>query len=266
PGRPPNVKLIVTLLTDFGASDFYVAAMKGVILSRDPSLRIVDLSHEVPRHDVEAAAFLLLAVYAEFPDEAVHIAVVDPGVGSARLPIVVRAGSRRLVGPDNGTFSYILDREGSAVARAITAPELVRASVGATFHGRDIFAPAGAALAGGFPFESVGPTVAAPVRLRSIDNTRGPDGRIRGRILHVDHFGNCVTSFTPEDVGPRMDGYHLRGRASTVTALRGFYAEAAADEAFAIWGSTGYLEIALNQGSAAAHLGLRRGDEVYAER
>ena len=255
--------MIVTLLTDFGTADYFVAAMKGVLLGRAPDARLVDVTHEIPPQDVPAAAFTLLAVYRDFPPGTTHVAVVDPGVGSARRALVVGAGGQRFVGPDNGIFSYVLDREPDARVRRLDDPRWFRHPVSATFHGRDVFAPVAAALAAGAEPASLGSEVRDPVRLEPIRVRRGPDGAVHGAVLHVDRFGNCVTTLTPADV-PDGAGESLRllvgGR--EVRGLRRHYAGAEPGEPFAIPGSAGFLELSVDGASAAERLGVRRGDPV----
>ena len=251
----------ITLVTDFGTADYFVGAMKGVILAHAPGAPVVDLTHEIAPGDVSAAAFTLLAAHDAFPEGTVHLAVVDPGVGSARRPIVV-AGRHLFVGPDNGLFSWILDREPGATVRAVEEERFFREPRSTTFHGRDLFAPVAAALATGLHPEGVGPRVDDPVRLPSITPTRLPDGSLRAAILHVDRFGNCVTSLTRADA---RGAAILRVNGEEVRAMRRFYAEAPGDEPFTIWGSAGFLEISVNGGSAAERLGIRVGDEVRIE-
>ncbi|MEX2582722.1 MAG: SAM-dependent chlorinase/fluorinase [Gemmatimonadota bacterium] len=258
--------MIVTLLSDFGTSDYFVGAMKAAILSRDERIRIVDITHEIPRHDVAAAAFNLLAVYRGFPSGTVHVAVVDPGVGSERAAIAVRAGEWLCVGPDNGTFGYLLEAEASAEARRIEAPSLFGREHSATFHGRDVFAPAGAALAIGFPFADVGPLVAEPVRLQPLKNECDSDGTLRGRVLHVDHFGNCVTSLDRGDLSAGAEAYRYAVGDGSVEEVRPFYRAGAEGVPFAIWGSAGFLEIAVDRGSAAERLRVVAGSAVLARR
>ncbi|MGH7397764.1 MAG: SAM hydrolase/SAM-dependent halogenase family protein, partial [Candidatus Rokuibacteriota bacterium] len=156
---------VITLTTDFGLRDPFVGIMKGVLLSICPSARLVDLTHEVPPHDILAGGLALEAATPFFPPGTVHLAVVDPGVGSARRAIAVRAGGYHLVGPDNGLFTFALEGAGWT-AVSVTAPEYRLAEVGRTFHGRDIFAPAAAYLAAGVPLERLGPPVSDPERLR----------------------------------------------------------------------------------------------------
>src|SRR5512135_1579790 len=156
---------VVALLTDFGLLDHYAGAMKGAILSACPEATIVDITHEVPAHDVAAGALALDAAYRFFPDGTVFAAVVDPGVGSERRPIAARAGSWVFVGPDNGLFTYVLEADPEARVRLIANPRLVRVPTSAVFHGRDIFGPVAARLAGGFPLDEVGPAVTDPLQL-----------------------------------------------------------------------------------------------------
>lgn len=254
--------MIVTLLTDFGTADHFAGAMKGVILGIAPGAAVVDLTHEVPPQDVRAGAFTLLAAYGSFPPGTVHVAVVDPGVGSARRAIAADAGGHRFVGPDNGLLSWVLEREGDARVFHVTREELFRRPVSTTFHGRDVFAPVAARLAAGMDAAELGPEIADAVRLGSLRPERLPDGGLRGEVLHVDRFGNCVTGFTRDDLGGAGDAFTLRAGAREIRAVRRFYADAAPGEPFAVWGSAGFLEISVNRASAARLLGLAPGEPV----
>lgn len=262
--------MIVTLLTDFGTADYFVGAMKGVILSRAPAAAVVDLSHEVPAHDVAAGAFTLLAALDAFPAGTVHVVVVDPGVGSARRGIAAAAGGHLLVGPDNGLLSWALERLGAPRVFHLAEPGFFRPSVSATFHGRDVFAPVAAALATGTPPEALGPEVDDWTRLPPLAPERG-EGVVRGRVLHVDRFGNLVTSLSRADL-PSSFGAEGRVRLvvgeAPVERMRRFYADAApgapAAEPFAIWGSAGFLEVSLDGHSAARALGAAAGKPVEA--
>ncbi len=259
--------MIVTLLTDFGVADYFAGAMKGAVLAVNPGAQVVDLTHEIPAHDVEAAAFTLLAAYDAFPAGTVHVAVVDPGVGSARRPVVVAGGGHLFVGPDNGVFSYVCERaEGSCVFHA-TESRFFRVAVSATFHGRDVFAPLAGALSRGVKPESLGPLITDYARLPFPTPRRLDATTLEGSVIHVDHFGNCITNITPGDVGDggETDGdTMLRVGAHEIRSFRRFFAEdaGARDEPFAIWGSAGFLEIAVYLNSAARLLDVRRGERV----
>lgn len=251
---------IVTLTTDFGTADYFVAAVKGVLLSRNPLVKIVDITHEIPPQDIADAAFTLLAVQREFPAGTIHVAVVDPGVGSKRLPIVVEADGQFFVGPDNGIFSFVCERAQHYRAWEVSNEKLFRHPVSTTFHGRDIFAPIAAALSRGEKPEEVGGEVSDLVKLDSIVPQNARPGRLKGRILHIDRFGNCVTNFSRADLdGDRIE-LSLNGK--SIEVVRNFYAEAKPGELFAIWGSAGFLEIAIKSASAAKKLKAKRGDTV----
>jgi S-adenosylmethionine hydrolase len=258
--------MIITLLTDFGAADYFVGALKGVILSANPRAGIVDITHEIPAHDVQAGAFTLLAASEAFPAGTIHVAVVDPGVGSARRAILAECGGQRYVGPDNGLFSYVCERAGGARVRHLTNRKFFRREVSATFHGRDVFAPVAAALSTGVEPREFGAEIDDWVRLPSLAPRVRDDGTIEATIIHVDRFGNCVTNLTRGELG---DDRIARGATLVVNdqpirSFRRFYADADADarEPFAIWGSAGFLEISALRASAARLLGARRGQTV----
>jgi S-adenosyl-L-methionine hydrolase (adenosine-forming) len=254
---------VITLLTDFGTADYFVAAVKGVILTINPQVSLVDITHEVPAQDITAGAFTLLTCYRDFPAEAIHVAVVDPGVGSARRGIVVRAGSYYFVGPDNGLFSYICDREPDYEVFQLTEEKYFRPDPSASFHGRDVFGPVAAALSKGIKPRQFGPRIKDEVRLAPLAPELDHDGSLRGRIIHIDRFGNCITNFTRADV-PDRGHVKLLVRRKVIRQFRRFFSDEAGakDELFAIWGSAGFLELALNGGSAATLLRARRGDPV----
>ena len=197
PASPRRPVSVITLLTDFGVADYFVGSVKGVILSLNPQARIVDLTHEIPAQDIEAAAFTLLAAYKSFPKGTVHVAVVDPGVGSTRRGIAVVAADQFFVGPDNGIFSYIYERESKFSVYELSNEEFFREPVSPTFHGRDIFAPVAAALSNGVKPAKLGPRVTDPVKLAPL-TPEVRDSRILARIIHIDRFGNCVTNITRE--------------------------------------------------------------------
>jgi S-adenosylmethionine hydrolase len=226
--------LIVTLLTDFGLKDHYVAALKGVILSHDPRIRIVDITHDVPPFDLLGASYLLSACHAEFPPGTVHLVVVDPGVGSSRRAIAVAAQDRFFVGPDNGVLALSLNDVSPRTVVEIDPRTVARRGVSATFHGRDLFAPAAAALATGTPITDLGPVRDSMVESQT-DEPRYIEGQLCGVIVHVDRFGNCVTNLKPSHF-PGGDWSELEfgvgGR--TVVETRRFYAERAAAQPFMI--------------------------------
>ena len=251
---------VITLLTDFGTADYFVGAMKGAILSVNPLATIADITHEVPPQDIQSAAFLLLAAYKSFPAGTIHVGVVDPGVGSTRRPIIVRAGDYVFVGPDNGLFSYIYDRESSAEIFHVTAEKYFRQPPSTTFHGRDIFAPVAAALSTGVKAEAFGGVVTDPVRLEnSLAAEVQKDGRVEGRIIHIDRFGNCITNIT-RDVLNESASLVVKGK--TIRDFREFYADSGRDDLFAIWGSAGFLEISIRGSSAAKRLRIKTGDRI----
>jgi len=251
---------VISLLTDFGTADYYVGAVKGAILSVNPQAAIVDITHEIAPQDIAAGAFTLLAAYKTFPAGTTHVAVVDPGVGSTRRPIVVSANEQFFVGPDNGLFTYIYDREPSHQVVHVSAEKYFRPDPSTTFHGRDIFAPVGAALSKGVKPLALGPRITDAVRLPvSLEPEILKNGDVRARIIHIDHFGSCITNITRDLVKSNAT---LVVNRKTIREFRNFYGEDSAKTPFAIWGSAGFLEIAVNGGSAAKVVGAKRGNTV----
>lgn len=252
---------LITLLTDFGSQDYFVGAMKGAILSINPAANIVDITHEIPPQDVRAGAFNLLAVYRDFPAGTIHVGVVDPGVGSTRRGVVIGCAGQFFVGPDNGLFSWICEREESFRAFELSNEKFFRHPVSRTFHGRDIFAPVAAALSNGVSVAEFGPVIDDLIRLESLAPGTADDGRIEATIIHVDRFGNCITNLTREHFGA---GARLIVSDREVSALREFFSEGeqGGDALFCLVGSAGFLEIAARNSSAAKILGARRGDRV----
>jgi S-adenosylmethionine hydrolase len=257
--------VIVTQHHPVGTGVHKVAALKGVLLSINPAATLVDVTHEVPPQDVGSAAFTLGAVHGLFPPGTVHLAVVDPGVGSARRPLVVAAAGQLFVGPDNGLFTPILERDPAWRAHEIAERRFLREPVSDTFHGRDVFAPAAGALSAGAEPAALGPPVLDPVRLPPLPLERAGTG-VRGAVAHVDHFGNCITNLSRRDLDvPALEsGFVLEVGQWRVGGLRRAYAGAPDGEPFPIWGSSGLLEIAVNGRSAEALLGARRGTPVVA--
>lgn len=241
---------IITLLTDFGTADGYVAELKGVLLSATPEATIVDLSHEIPPHDVECARLAVARYWRRFPSGTVHLVVVDPGVGSARAPLAVSSDGRFLVGPDNGVLSPAL-LAGGAIAVALSVP----ATAAATFHGRDVFAPAAADLALGAPIDSLGTMHLDPIVRRTAEARRGPDGSVIGEIIAIDRFGNAISNL----IAPRGGRVEIVGTSMPIVRT---YADSPRGEIIALTGSSGFVEIAQRDGHAARSLGLERGTPV----
>ncbi len=270
---------IITLTTDFGYDDAYVAAVKGAILNINPEASIVDVSHSIRPQDILQAAFILSAAYRYFPRQAVHVAIVDPGVGSERRGIILKTPSATFVAPDNGILSYVIDDlfsvDGRPVieqtqglteivfkagleAAAITDPRFWRQPVSPTFHGRDIFAPVAGGLSLGISLYEFGEKINSlhvlPITKPSLD----PDGSLVGQVLHIDRFGNLITNIRSnnlpgKDVVIEVAGHCIRG-------ITDYYAQG--EGVMAVVGSGGYLEISLRDGSACDSLGVRMGDEV----
>ena len=257
---------IITLLTDFGSQDYFVGAMKGVILSVNPSAQIVDITHEVPPQDIHAGAFNLLASYKAFPSGTIHVAVIDPGVGSRRRPLLIECGGQFFIGPDNGIFGWICEREGKVRAVHIENEKFFRHPVSATFHGRDVFAPVAAALSTGVAMEEFGDLVNDYVRLESLAVKTLADGQVEARVIHVDRFGNCVTNLTRDHVSEDSfkAGAKLLLNGRDISAFRRFFAESVdrQNELFCIFGSAGFLEITAQNSSAATILDARCGQPV----
>jgi S-adenosylmethionine hydrolase len=273
---------IITLTTDFGYDDAYVAAVKGAILSINPEANIIDVSHSIKPQNILQAAFILSIAYRYFPKQTVHVAIVDPGVGSERRGIILKAPSAVFVAPDNGILSYIVDDLfANAVAQsigrslpnqalteivfkkgleaaAITDPRFWRHPVSPTFHGRDIFAPVAAGLSLGIsPYEfgeKINSVHILPIPKPSVES----DGSIVGRVLHIDHFGNLITNIKNnhlpgKDVLIEVAGSHIQG-------ITDYYAQK--EGVMAVVGSSGYLEVSLRDGSACDFLDATVGDEV----
>lgn len=250
---------IITLLTDFGLHDHYVAAMKGVMLSLNPDLTLVDISHLVPPQDVFSGAFILSQAYSCFPAGTIHLVVVDPGVGAERKALAVSAGSHFFLAPDNGILTYIFRDQENFAAYEITADHYFRKPVSSTFHGRDIFAPVAAWISRDIPLHQLGPVAPDPVWLKIPAPAKVQDAMIQASILSVDQFGNLITNLLPEDV-PR-NARILAGK-NEITSFRKTYGEGRPGEVFVVPGSTGYLEIAVKDGSAAALLDLTGGSPI----
>jgi S-adenosyl-L-methionine hydrolase (adenosine-forming) len=250
---------VVTFLTDFGLRDHFVAAMKGVMLSLNPELNFVDISHLIPPQDIFGGAFTLGQTWALFPARTIHLAVVDPGVGTARKALAATVGDHYFVAPDNGILTWVMDQPDFA-AYEITEEHYFRKPISSTFQGRDVFAPVAGWISRGTPLEHLGPRLAEPVRLKVPVPKKVREGLIQGAILAVDQFGNLTTNLKPEDVSTSskiiLSGQREIGRFCRT------YSEGAAGELFVIRGSAGYLEISLKNGSAASMLELKPGAPI----
>jgi len=251
---------ILTITTDFGPRDAYVAAMKGVLLSRAPGCRIVDVTHEIAPQDVMQAAFVLRGVIPFFPEGTVHLVVVDPGVGTDRRPIAAVRDGQIFVGPDNGLFSLLFQGPPDHVV-VLDRPEVWHAGdPSATFHGRDVFAPVAAALATGSTLEDVGSPTDHVARLHwalPISDDQG----VRGWVVHVDHFGNCISNISREAFDAHRRGRRFKcyvGNA-IIDSLSPTYGTVAPAEAVMLFNSMDLLEVAVFRGSASALLEIRPG-------
>lgn len=266
---------LLTLLTDFGLTDTYVGVMKGAIAQINPTLKVIDLTHQIPPQDIAAARFHLMTAYPYFPAGTVHVAVVDPGVGGQRRAIALQLSGGYLVGPDNGLFGGVLERHPVLAAVELTNPTYWRtASPSATFHGRDLFAPVGAHLASGVALAELGRAI-APDSLIQLDlPTWNQTGQTpTGHIQAIDHFGNAITTIPASAIPASAlsaQTWALRVAPSASPAepwgpIPGgkTYADSNPGELLALIGSHGYVEIACNRGNAQRQLGLAVGDAVW---
>ncbi len=253
---------IITLTTDFGLSDHFVGTMKGVILARHPAATLVDITHEIRPYAISEGAFAIAEAYRYFPKKTVHVIVVDPGVGTARRPILAEAAGQYFIAPDNGVLSMVYAREKHRV-RAITSVRHFLKPVSQTFHGRDVFAPTAALLGRGTPPARFGKLIQDYCRQRFAEPVRTGKRFWHGAVLKVDHFGNLITNFHV-DAFPqvRTRPFQLSCGQAAIGALAGTFAEGAPGEPVLVVGSSGYLEIAMNQGAAAKALGCETGSPV----
>lgn len=272
---------IIALLTDFGLTDAYVGIMKGVLLSRCPTARLIDLTHDIQPQNVRQAAYVLLTAYRYFPPQTVFLVVVDPGVGTARTPIAVETAHGRYVAPDNGVLSYVLQENPALQAVALLNQEFHLAQISRTFHGRDIFSPVAAYLAQGTPLAAFGPPQEELITLPA-PRLEATQSEITGEVLHIDRFGNLISSigrldwdngghlsFAPRFGAPPNAPRRLTAAACQVTVgthtvgpIRPTYGAVQPGELTALVGSAGQLEIGINQGHAASALNATIGDPV----
>lgn len=264
---------IITLTTDFGRQDGYVGAMQGVILSICPTARLLDISHQIPPQDIRTAAFVLYQAFGYYPAQTIHCVVVDPGVGSNRRAIAVRTSHGIFVGPDNGVFSLVLAATPVNVLEAVTLTnsDYQLPGISATFHGRDIFAPAAAHLANGVPVSQLGPRAINLVRLdfgpkpeqrKSAEAISSEMSSQASRVIHIDHFGNLILSLTRHDItDPEQVTFTIGSH--VIESLHATFADVAEGQLLAYTGSSrDHIEIAIRNGNAAQALGLRVGDVI----
>jgi hypothetical protein len=260
PHRP-----VITLTTDFGTNDHFVGALKGVILDITPEAQIVDISHAVQAFDVLDGALAISQAYSYFPNGTVHVVVVDPGVGTARRPILASSDGYHFVAPDNGVLSMVYAREERIHVRHITSEHYFRVPVSNTFHGRDIFAPVAAYLAKQVDSHKFGDEIEDYVKFAAPRPKATGEGKMRAVVLKIDRFGNLITNVKPADAPALFADsatFKIVVGSREITDIRKAYAEGAPGEVFGILGSMGYLEIVANRGAAAQLTGAGKGSEV----
>lgn len=257
---------MITLTTDFGLTEHYVGAMKGVIYSINPTAQVVDITNAVQSFDVLDGALAIAQAYHCFPKDTVHVVVVDPGVGGARRPIIATVGQYVFVAPDNGVLSLVYEREERIIVRHITSEHYFHHPVSNTFHGRDVFAPVAAYLSKGVDTAKFGDEISDYVRFLAPKPKATSDKVWKGIVLKTDKFGNLVTNVTAKDIPQIFDGssnsFKIAVGKAEVTTLRTNYSEGAPGELFAILGSSGFLEISTNKGAASRAAGADKGSEV----
>ncbi len=255
---------LITLTTDFGLADGYVGTMKGVILGIAPTATIVDISHHIAPQDVREAAYTLYAAAPYFPQDTIHVVVVDPGVGGERRAIALRTPQAAFVAPDNGVLSYVVEGHKVEERVNLTNSRCHLSPVSRTFHGRDVFAPAAAHLARGVPLAELGQPLTEIVTFPLPRPQIRPDGTLVGQIIHIDRFGNLITSIRAADLAshPRMGEGVIEIKGQRIRGISNSYAEMEAGNLLTIVGSSDHLEIAASGGSASQALAAKVGDEV----
>jgi S-adenosylmethionine hydrolase len=248
----------IALLSDFGTKDWFVASMKGVILSVNPRAVIADINHDIPPGDITAGAFNLLACHASFPAGTIFVAVVDPGVGSRRAAIAVRGGGYTFIGPDNGLFSMIFDNYYTSEIRSLENTRYFQKEVCSTFHGRDLFAPVAAHLSKGVAFEKLGPKRKSIIPLSTLPAARAVKNTIVGSVIYIDRFGNAITNISSSLASHAR---RIRVKGHTIP-LCNCYSDVAEGKPVAVIGSCGFVEISVNRGNAAQKMKLGTTDPV----
>ncbi|MGC2696095.1 MAG: SAM-dependent chlorinase/fluorinase [Candidatus Angelobacter sp.] len=257
---------MITLTTDFGLTEHYVGAMKGVIYNINPSAQLVDITNAVQSFDILDGAIAISQAYSYFPKDTVHVVVVDPGVGGPRRPILASVGQYLFVAPDNGVLSLVFEREERVTVRHITSEYYFQQPVSQTFHGRDVFAPVAAYLSKGVDTAKFGEEITDFVRFAAPRPKASAANAWKGLVLKTDKFGNLITNITPRDIPQIFDGssnaFKITVGKAEVSKLCSSYAEGAQGELFAILGSAGFLEISANKGAASRLAGADKGSEV----
>jgi len=253
---------VITLTTDFGTHDWFVGTLKGVIAGIAPKAKVIDLTHDLPPGDIRCGAFALSASCRFFPEGTVHLAVVDPGVGSRRKAIAVQTASGVFVGPDNGVLSWALAKEKIVAIHVLENEDYFLHPVSQTFHGRDVFAPAAAHLSRGIPIKKFGPALKDFVRLDWPEPRRKRYG-VEGEVVYIDHFGNAITNIVGElTQGVATASCEVFAKHRRICPLKTIYQSVPERTPVALAGSSGFLEIAVNGGSAEKLLGMRMGTRV----
>lgn len=248
---------IITLTTDFGLSDPYVAMMKGVILSINPKARLIDLSHDISPGGISQAAAFLLETYPYYPQGSVHMAVIDPGVGTSRRPIGIESGGHFFVGPDNGLFSPIIEKRADPRIIHLTEKKYFQPLVSKTFHGRDIFAPVAAHLSLGIGLDSMGPAITNPVQLK-VSNPYEKDGVLYGQVTRIDRFGNLQCNIHRTELMQFLESKEptIKVGKLVINKLSHTYGDQDVDNPLALMDNSDFLEIAVNQGKASEAVGI----------
>ena len=257
---------IITLTTDFGTNDHFIGTMKGAILSIEPDAQMIDICHSVQAFDVLDGALTISQAYSYFPTGTIHMVVVDPGVGTARRPLIVSSDRHHFVAPDNGVLSLIYQREQRLSARHVTGEHYFLQPVSNTFHARDIFSPVAAYLAKGVDPAKFGDEISDFMRFNAPKPKPVDEKTMRGVVLKVDRFGNLITNITPQDLPALFEAspppFKINVGQREITEIHSNYAEGEPNEVFGILGSMGYLEIAANRAAAAQLAGASKGSEV----
>lgn len=257
---------IVTLLTDFGTKDHYVASMKGVILGINPRCQVVDITHHLHPQNIMEGAFVLANAFSYFPEGTIHLAVVDPDVGGERIPILIVTDRFFFIGPDNGLFSLVIRKEEMKEAYALTEKRFFLPEISHTFHGRDIFASVAGHLTLGLAPKTLGR------RIDSLKTLNFPEPSVRekglmGEVIHVDSFGNLISNIDGDKLSRYTRGgpFLIRAGKKTIRELKRGYWEGKTGEPIALFGSGGLLEIAVREGSAEKHLKIKKGDKIIVQ-